>query len=118
MQVQLDLFQFEDLKKPVEVSFTAPDLFSLGGVHLLHGVNLKKGFLSRLCSHIQEWRNEDLIVHSIQEMVTQRVFQIQAGYEDADDCDALRKDSMLKMCASPLIPYRICRVFSQSQQYS
>ena len=102
MQVQLELFQFEDLKKPVEVSFTAPDLSSLGGLHLLHGVNLKQGFLSRLCSHIQEWRNEDLIVHSIQEMVTQRVFQIQAGYEDADDCDALRKDSMLKMCAGLL----------------
>ena len=102
MQVQLELFQFEDLKKPVEVSFTAPDLSSLGGLHLLHGVNLKQGFLPSLCSHIQEWRNEDLIVHSIQEMVTQRVFQIQAGYEDADDCDALRKDSMLKMCVGLL----------------
>lgn len=36
-------------------------------------------------------------------MVTQRVFQIAAGYEDADDCDALRHDSMLKMC-SGLLP--------------
>lgn len=31
-------------------------------------------------------------------MLTQRMFQIAAGYEDADDCDALRHDSMLKMC--------------------
>jgi len=43
-----------------------------------------------------------LLVHSIEEMMTQRVFQIAAGYEDADDCDALRNDSMLKMCSGRL----------------
>jgi hypothetical protein len=31
-------------------------------------------------------------------MVTQRVLQIASGYEDADDCDLLRGDSILKMC--------------------
>lgn len=101
---QLELFEFSDLKKPIEVSFTAPDLSSFGGLQLLHGVNLHQGFLTRLASHIMEWRNKDLIVHSLEEMLTQRVFQIAAGYEDADDCDALRHDSMLKMC-SGLLPY-------------
>ena len=32
-------------------------------------------------------------------MVRQRVYQIIAGYEDADDCDRLRSDGMLKLCA-------------------
>ena len=100
---QLELFEFPDLKKSVEVTFSAPDLSSFGGLHLLHGVNLRQGFISRLASHIVEWRNKDLIVHSLNEMLTQRVFQIAAGYEDADDCDALRHDSMLKMC-SGLLP--------------
>lgn len=100
---QLELFSFEDLGKPVEVSFTAPDLSSLGGLHLLHGINGRQGFINHLCSFIKDWRNPDLTVHSIKEMVTQRVFQIAAGYEDADDCDALRHDSMLKMC-SGLLP--------------
>ena len=32
-------------------------------------------------------------------MVRQRVYQIIAGYEDADDCNRLRSDGMLKLCA-------------------
>ena len=49
-----------------------------------------------------EWRNKDLIVHSLEKMLTLCVFQIAAGYEDADDCDTLRHDSMLKMCCGLL----------------
>ena len=102
-QLQPEIFHFSSLKKPIEVSFTAPDLSSFGGLHLLNGVNQKQGFLHRICTHIKEWRNPDLVVHDLEEMVCQRVFQISAGYEDADDCDALRNDSMLKMC-SGLLP--------------
>ena len=101
-QVQLELFQFSGLKKPVEVSFTAPNLSSFGGLTLLKSVNEHQGFIHRLSKHVIEWRNEHLLVHSIEEMMTQRVFQIAAGYEDADDCDALRNDSMLKMCSGRL----------------
>ena len=97
-QALLELFQFSDVKKLVEVSFTAPDISSLGGFHILHALNMKQGFLSRLCSCIHEWRNELLVVHGIEELLTQRVFQIAAGYEDADDCDTLRNDNMLKLC--------------------
>lgn len=34
---------------------------------------------------------------SLQMMVRQRVGQIACGYEDANDCDALRGDSSLKI---------------------
>ena len=102
-QLQPEIFHFSSLKKPIEVSFTAPDLSSFGGLRLLNGVNQKQGFLHRICTHIKEWRNPYLVVHDLEEMVCQRVFQIAAGYEDADDCDALRNDSMLKMC-SGLLP--------------
>lgn len=39
----------------------------------------------------------ELIHHTISDMVRQRVGQIACGYEDANDCDALRHDSALKM---------------------
>jgi hypothetical protein len=35
-------------------------------------------------------------------MLTQRVFQIAAGYEDADDCDSLRTDDIFKICSGKL----------------
>lgn len=83
---QLELFEFPDLKKSIEVSFTAPDLSSFGCLHLLHGVNLRQGFLTRLASHIMEWRNKDLIVHSLEKMLIPRVFQIAAVHARCGLC--------------------------------
>ena len=48
---------------------------------------------------IPDWRAPELIHHTIRDMVRQRVGQIACGYEDANDCDALRHDSALKMLA-------------------
>lgn len=59
----------------------------------------KSGLLSKLASCIEEWRDKRYIKHSIQEQIEQRVMQIIAGYEDADDCDSLRNDSILKMAS-------------------
>ena len=96
-QVETELFKFEDSKKSVVCSFTAPDLSSNGGLLLLSQVEKKCAFLSKLASLISDWRNPDFVVHSMDELVKQRVMQIAAGFEDADDCDRLRKDSALKM---------------------
>jgi len=35
-------------------------------------------------------------------MLTQRVIQIAAGYEDANDCDTLREHMMLEICSEVL----------------
>lgn len=40
-----------------------------------------------------------MVVHSRTEMFRQRICQIMAGFEDADDCDRLCRDGILKMCA-------------------
>jgi hypothetical protein len=37
------------------------------------------------------------ITHPLEEMLRLRMFAIAAGYEDADDCDALRHDPVFKM---------------------
>lgn len=54
------------------------------------------GFISSLRHCIVDSRFPVLMQHTYTEMLTQRVFQIAAGYEDADDCDLLREDSVLK----------------------
>lgn len=40
-----------------------------------------------------------MVVHSQTKMLRQRIYQIMAGFEDADDCDRLCRDEILKMCA-------------------
>ena len=38
--------------------------------------------------------------HSIESMLSQRVMQIAAGYEDANDCNELKDDEILKLCTN------------------
>ena len=90
-----DVFNTE---KPVKISFTAPELSNLGGLALVSKAAKDSALIEKFASLIPEWRNELLLVHSIPQLVCQRVMQIAAGFEDADDCDALRHDSILKMC--------------------
>ena len=95
-----ELFSFDPIQgKRVEVSFTAPDLSSQGGLLLLGGLDHRIGLIDRLTGCLEDKRCPWLIDHTYDEMLTQRIFQVACGYEDADDCDLLRDDSVLKMCA-------------------
>ena len=75
---------------------------NLGGLPVLRRVMQSDDFLTRLSRKIHDWRNPKLIEHTLEEQVTQRVLQIASGYEDADDCDLLRHDSMLKLSTGRL----------------
>jgi len=83
----------------IEVSFTSPDLSSQGGLLLMREVEQKNGFISQLADCIEDTRYQPLVQHSYYEMLMQRIYQISAGYEDADDSDLLRDDSILKICS-------------------
>ncbi len=84
--------------RKAEVSFTAPDLSSYGGLTLLREFDQRVGFISRLTSCLEDNRTSHLVQHRYEEMLSQRIFQIAAGFEDGYDCDLLRNDSLLKMC--------------------
>ncbi|GHS95106.1 IS1380 family transposase [Bacteroidia bacterium] len=88
--------------KAVEASFTAPDLSTMGGLVLMNEHEKQNGFLQSLTDCITDNRSQFLVQHPYYEMIRQRVFQIAAGYEDADDCDLLRDDSLLKICSGRL----------------
>lgn len=90
-----DVFNTE---KPVKISFTAPELSNQGGLSLVSKEAKDSRLIEKIASLIPEWRSEFTLVHTIPQLVCQRVMQIAAGFEDADDCDALRHDSILKMC--------------------
>jgi len=38
----------------------------------------------------------------LKQLLSQRIYQIAAGYEDANDCNELRSDSILKICSDQL----------------
>lgn len=55
--------------------------------------------IERIESCIKDPRREPMVAHSQTEMLRQRIYQIMSGLGDADDCDRLCRDGILKMCA-------------------
>jgi len=83
--------------KRVEVGFTGQDISSDGGLLLVKEVERQIGIIKAITSCLADDRHQGYVQHSLQEIASQRVYQIVAGYEDANDCNKLRDDNILKM---------------------
>ena len=88
--------------KQVQVSYTGKDVSSDGGALLLKELDDLLGLTEQLVDCTKDERVPRYIDHSYLDMIRQRVFQIACGYEDANDCNQLRTDSIFKLCANRL----------------
>ena len=84
-------------RKKVTADFGGGLISSDGGLVLLHEAERRLGLAQTLAGCIREWRNPALVVHTLPAMLRFRMFAIACGYEDADDCDALRTDPLFKL---------------------
>ncbi len=96
----LNLFPLED--KKVELTFSGDRISSDGGLLLLREVENQIGIVDSISKCISDDRDQRYITHTIKEMLTQRIFQIAAGYEDCNDSNDLRSDMILKTCVGRL----------------
>lgn len=96
-QLQLDLLPVGN--KKVELSFSGEQISSNGGLLHLREVEEQIGIIEGISGCITDKRDQRYIDHAIKEMLIQRIFQIAAGYEDCNDCDDLRGDTIFKTCA-------------------
>ncbi len=98
--LQTNLFELSPIgKKPIELSFTANKTSSDGGLLLLKEIENRIGIVKSLSSCLQDNRHQSYVEHSFSSMIAQRVFQIAAGYEDANDSNTLKDDAILKLCS-------------------
>jgi hypothetical protein len=88
--------------KPIDLQFSGARISSDGGLLLLREVEAQIGLISSISSCVTDNRDQRYIDHTIQEMVSQRVFQIAAGYEDGNDSNDLRGDMIIKTCSGRL----------------
>lgn len=96
----LDLFELSSINgKRVTVDFSAEEVSSDGGLLLLREVEEQTGIIKRLAACIEDTRHQSYVKHTDESMLSQRVFQIAAGYEDANDCNALKDDGIFKICS-------------------
>jgi len=99
-QKTLDLFPVTD--KKIELSYTGEQISSDGGLLLLREVENQIGLIDGISSCITDMRDSRYVDHTVTELITQRVFQIAAGYEDCNDSNDLRGDMVFKTCAGRL----------------
>jgi hypothetical protein len=95
---QMQLFDLPPIEnKRVEISFSGQDISSDGGLLLIKEVEHQIGIIKALTSCMKDERHQGYVQHSLKEIACQRVYQIIAGYEDANDSNKLRNDTVLKM---------------------
>ena len=85
------LFQELGARK-VEVDFGGGYLSSDGGGLILREFERHDGLLRDLAGCFVDYRNPCYIEHSVQELLSQRIFALVLGYEDLNDHDHLRRD--------------------------
>ena len=79
-------------RKKVSAAFDVGLITSDGGLVLLRDAERRLSLAKTLVGCIRDRRNQALVVHTLAAMLRFRMFSISCGYEDADDCDALRAD--------------------------
>jgi len=86
-------------KREIVARFDGGTISSDGGAFLLRQTDRHLNLLSRLAECFLDGRNPLLVQHSIEEMLSQRVYGLALGYEDINDHEQLRSDPVLGLLA-------------------
>src|SRR5919197_2497639 len=90
----------------VRADFEGGALSSDFGALLLRGIDRQIGLTERLAAAIHDKRHQSYIDHPLRTLLAQRIYQIAAGYADANDANHLRHDPLFKLAVErpPLDP--------------
>ena len=83
--------------KTVTLDFDGGRLSSDAGVVLLKDIDAQLGLTRNLAAVLSDPRDPRRINFTLEDLLKQRVFQIAAGYEDANDANTLRDDPIFKL---------------------
>lgn len=84
------------------VQFSDLELSSDAGILLARQAEEQVQVCRGLAECIDEWRDTNKIKHSLGQLVSQRVYQLVGGYEDANDSNVLRHDPIYKIACERL----------------
>jgi hypothetical protein len=101
------VFDFAPVEgRKVVASFNGGAITSDAGALLLGATDKVLGLSRRLAGCFKDYRNPDLIEHSVETLLMQRITAIAVGYEDLNDHDELRHDPLMAVLAGKLVASR------------
>jgi len=89
-------YDFYDHRSLV-VQFSDLQLSSDAGILLARQAEEKEQICRAVANCINDWRDPNKITHTLHQLVSQRVYQLVGGYEDANDSNFLRHDPIFKI---------------------
>ncbi|MDY7232506.1 transposase [Hyalangium rubrum] len=93
-------------RRKLVAAFDGEHISSDGGLALLHRRDQRFGLLRKFAECFKDLRKPELIEHTVEELVRQRVFGIACGYEDVVDHETLRNDPLLAAVVGKSEPQR------------
>jgi len=98
-------FDFPELnRREVVAGFDGGAISSDAGGLLLRQTEQATGIIRRFAGCFTDHRDPDLIEHTVEELIAQRVYALALGYEDLNDHDRLRYDPLLAMLVGKADP--------------
>lgn len=93
-------FGFQDCgSREIVARFDGGTISSDGGAVLLRQTDHRLDLLPRLAQCFLDGRDQGRVQHSVQEMISQRVYGLALGYEDINDHEQLRSDPLFSVLA-------------------
>jgi len=83
--------------KPVQAVFDEPDTTSDGGALLLKAADERLGLTRALAACLEDPREPDRVIHSLHDLLRQRIYGLALGYEDANDAARIGNDPMHRL---------------------
>jgi len=91
-------------RREIRAQFDGGAITSDGGGLLLRRSKSVSGSSASLLPAFTDYRNPDLIEHTVEELVAQRVYGLALGYEDLNDHEELRNDPLLAVLVEKADP--------------
>lgn len=82
-------------RRSVETDFSGPMTTSDGGALLLRQTAIKLNLMPRIAACFLDGRDQRYVRHTVEELVSQRIYGLALGYEDLNDHDQWRHDPLL-----------------------
>jgi hypothetical protein len=91
-------------RRVIEADFSGGDLGSDGGLLLLRQVDRRIGLTRQAAAALRDSRDRRRIHHELRDLLAQRIYGLCQGYEDLNDHDRLRRDTLMQTAVGVMQP--------------